>query len=299
MEWLNYHHLLYFWTVVREGGVSKAAATLRLAQPTVSAQLRQLEHTLGERLLERRGRTLHLTDVGRTVYRYADEIFTIGGELLDAVRGRPLVRPQILTVGVADALPKLMVYRLLQPALADPDRLHLVVREGKPDALVAELAAHGLDAVLSDVPSPPHLRVKVFNHLLGESGLTFFAPAPLAARLRRRFPRSLDGVAMLLPTVNTAIRRALDHWFDAQGIRPRVIAEFEDTALLNVFGQEGGAVFPAPTAIERDVISRARVRVVGRNDRVRERYYVLSAERRLKHEGVLALTAAAREGVFG
>jgi LysR family transcriptional activator of nhaA len=298
VEWLNYHHLFYFWVVAREGGVSKGAAKLRLAQPTVSAQIRSLERALGERLFDRRGRTLALTDIGRLVYRYADEIFSIGRELLNAVRGRPTVRPALLTIGVADAVPKLMVRRLLQPALADPDRLHLVVREDKPEALIGQLSAHALDAVIADAPAPPHLRVKVFSHLLGESGTTFFAPAAVAARLRRRFPASLHGAPMLLPTLNTAIRRGLDHWFERRGVAPRILAEFEDTALLEAFGAEQAAVFPAPTAIEQDVIERHRLGVVGRAPEVRARYYALSAERRLKHPAVLALTAAAREEVF-
>lgn len=298
MEWLNYHHLLYFWTVVREGGVSKAAAKLRLAQPTVSAQIRQLEHSLGERLLERRGRGLVLTDVGRVVFRYAEEIFATGQELLDAVKGRPSVRPVPLTVGVADALPKLMIHRLLQPALADPDRVHLVVREDKPEALVAQLSSHAIDVVLSDAPAPAHMRVRVFNHLLGESGVTFFAAGAVAPRLRRRFPQSLDAAPMVLPTLNTAIRRALEQWFDARAIKPRVLAEFEDTALLKVFGVEQRAVFPAPTTIERDVVSGYGVKIVGRAPEVRERYYAISVERRLKHPAVVALTAAAREEIF-
>ncbi|HEY8548568.1 MAG TPA: transcriptional activator NhaR [Vicinamibacterales bacterium] len=298
MEWLNYHHLLYFWTVVREGGVSKAAEKLRLAQPTVSAQIRQLDKFVGEPLFERRGRGLVLTDVGRLVFRYADEIFAIGGELLNAVRGRPSVRPVPLTVGVADAVPKLVVHRLLQPVLGEPDRLHLIVREDKPEALVTRLASHAMDVVISDGPAPPSVRVKVFNHLLGESGLTLFAPARVAARLRRRFPASLDGAPMLLPTDNTATRRALDQWFDGKGIAPRVLAEFEDSALLKVFGEEQQAVFVAPTAIEDEIVFRYRVRIVGRVPEVRERYYAITVGRRLKHPGVVALTAAAREDVF-
>ena len=192
MEWLNYHHLLYFWTVVREGGVSKAAEKLRLAQPTVSAQVRMLEDTLGDRLFERQGRRLVLTELGRTVYRYADEIFGIGKELLDVVKGRREGgRPQPLTVGEANAVPKLIVYRLLQPAVSGESPVHLICREDSTQTLLGELATHALDVVIADVPAPPHVRVKVFNHLLGESEVTFFAPAALAARLRRRFPDSL------------------------------------------------------------------------------------------------------------
>ena len=298
MDWLNYHHLLYFWTVVREGGVSKAAEKLRLSQPTVSAQVKMLEEALGERLFQRKGRTLVLTDVGRVVDRYADEIFTIGHELLETLKGQPSSRAPQLTVGVANAVPKLVVYRLLRPATEGTAAFQITCREGHPDQLIAQLATHTLDVVISDTPAPPHVRVKVFNHLLGESGTTFFAGAPLARRLRRRFPRSLNGAPTLLPTFNTALRRALEQWFAAEGLHPTVAGEFEDSALLKAFGEAGRAVFPAPTAIERDVCRHYRVRIVGRTSAVRERYYAISAERRIKHPGVAAVTSAARAKVF-
>ena len=298
MEWLNYHHLLYFWTVVREGGVSKAAEKLRLSQPTISAQVKMLEDSLGERLLQRQGRTLVLTDVGRVVYRYADEIFATGRELMDTLRGRPAGRPLRLTVGVANAVPKLIVYRLLRPAMALEQSVHLICREDNTDQLIAQLATYDVDVVISDRPAPPHSRVRVFNHLLGESSTAFFAPAALAARLRRKFPHSLDDVAMLMPTSNNPLRAALDTWLEQQQIRPRRVADFEDSALMKIFGREAGAVFPAPAAIERDVCRLYGVSVVGRTDAVRESYYVISAERRLKHPSVLAITGAARDELF-
>lgn len=297
-EWLNYHHLLYFWTVVREGGVSKAAAKLRLAQPTVSAQVRQLETSLGERLFVRQGRLLVLTDVGRVVFRYADELFGIGRELMEAVRGRPTGRPQQMIVGVANAVPKLVVYRLLRPATQGPDAIHLVCREDNAEQLVARLATYALDVVISDAPAPPHVRVKVFNHLLGESDTAFFAPSAAAARMRRRFPRSLHEQPMVLPTANTALRRGLDEWFEREGLRPAVGGEFEDSALMKVFGQSWGMAFPAPAAIADDVCRIYGVRVIGTTAAVRERYYAISPERRLKHAGVLAITSAARAGLF-
>lgn len=298
MDWLNYHHLLYFWTVVREGGVSKAAEKLRLSQPTISAQVKVLEGALGERLLERQGRTLALTEVGRVVYRYADEIFTAGRELQETLKGRPSGRALQLSVGVANAVPKLIAYRLLRPAIEGPEAAQIVCREDHPDQLLAQLAVHALDVVISDTPAPPHVRVKVFNHLLGESGTTFFAAGPLARRIRRRFPRSLNDTPTLLPTVNTALRRALQQWFEAEDLHPPVAGEFEDSALLKAFGESGRAVFPAPTAIEREVCRHYRVAVVGRAPSVRERYYAISAERRLKHPGVLAITATARTELF-
>ncbi len=298
MEWLNYHHLLYFWTVVREGGVSKAAAKLRLSQPTVSAQVKMLEGSLGERLLERQGRTLALTEAGRVVYRYADEIFTAGRELQETLKGRSSGRAIQFTVGVANAVPKLIAYRLLRPAIEGPEAVQITCREDHPDQLVAQLAVHALDVVISDTPAPSHVRVKVYNHLLGESGTTFFAAGPLARRIRRRFPRSLNDTPTLLPTVNTALRRGLEQWFEAEDLHPPVAGEFEDSALLKAFGESGRAVFPAPTAIEREVCRHYRVAVVGRAPSVRERYYAISAERRLKHPGVLAITATARTELF-
>ena len=298
MDWLNYHHLFYFWTAVREGGISKAADKLRLSQPTISAQVKMLEDALGERLFQRKGRTLVLTDVGHAVDRYADEIFTLGHELVETLKGRPSGRASRLTVGVANAVPKLVVYRLLRPATESTDAGQIMCREGHPDQLVAQLATHTLDVVISDQPAAPHVRVKVFNHLLGESGTTFFAGAALARRLRRRFPGSLNGAPALLPTSNTALRRALEQWFETEGLHPKVVGEFEDSALLEAFGEAGRAVFPAPTAIERDVRRTYRVAVVGRTPAVRERYYAISAERRLKHPGVVAITSVARTKVF-
>jgi LysR family transcriptional activator of nhaA len=298
MDWLNYHHLLYFWTVAREGSVSKAAERLHLSQPTISAQVRMLEQALGERLFLRTGRSLALTDVGRLAYRYADEIFGIGREMIETFRGRPAGRALQLTVGVANAVPKLIVYRLLRPAIEGPNAVHLICREDNAEQLVAQLATYTLDVVVATAPAPPHVRAKVFNHLLGESSTAFFAPAALAPRLKRRFPRSLRDAPMLLPTTDNPLRRALDDWFAAQGIAPRIVGEFEDSALMSVFGHGAGGAFAAPAAIERDVCRFYGVRVIGRIEAIRERYYAISVERRLKHPGVLAVTNAARDQLF-
>ena len=298
MEWLNYHHLLYFWTVVREGSVSKAAEKLRLSQPTISAQVRMLEQSIGERLFLRRGRTQLLTDVGRTVYRYADEIFGLGRELLETLDGRPPGRVMPLTIGVANAVPKLIVHRLLRPAIEQPATIRLICREDNAEQLVAQLASYALDVVIASAPAPAHLPMKVFNHLLGESTISLFAPAPLAARLRRRFPASLNQAPVLVPTTNSPLRRALDEWFDEERITPRIVGEFEDSALMQVFGQAAGCVFPAPSAIASDISRFHGVRAIGRLNDVRERYYVISPERRLKHPGVLAITSVARDQLF-
>jgi len=294
MEWLNYHHLLYFWTIAREGSVSAAAAELRLAQPTVSGQLRILEDTLGERLFRREGRQMVLTDTGRLVFRYADEIFGIGRELLDTLKGRPTGRPTTLRVGVSDVVPKLIAFRLLEPALKLPEPVRIVCHEDHYDRLLAKLATHELDLVVADAPIVPGARVKAFNHLLGECGVSFFGTPALADAHRRRFPRSLDGAPMVLPVEHTPLRRMLDQWFASEGIRPEVRSEFEDSALLKVFGQAGVGIFAAPTAIESEVRRQYGVRVVGRTDAVRERFYVISAERRLQNPAVVAISESAR-----
>jgi len=298
MEWLNYHHLLYFWTVAREGSVARAAEHLRLAQPTLSGQIRALEHALGEKLFARSGRRLVLTDVGRVAYGYAEEIFSLGRELMDTLKDRPTGRPIRLVVGIADAVSKRIAHRILEPALTLAHPVHLVCREGKPDRLLADLAVHHVDLVLSDAPLPPEVRVRAFNHLLGECGITVFAKAAVAARLRKGFPASLNRQVFLLPTDNTTLRRGLDHWFESEGIHPRVAGEFEDSALMKVFGQAGQGVFVGPSVIEAEIRKDYGVAVVGRTDTVRERYYAITIDRRIKHPAVAAISEAARTRLF-
>ncbi|MFZ4735006.1 MAG: transcriptional activator NhaR [Bradymonadia bacterium] len=294
MDWLNYHHLHYFWLVAREGGVGRAAQRLRLSHPTVSAQVKALEDMLGERLFEKRGRGLVLTEMGRVVYDYADEIFTIGRELVDTVRGRPTGRPVRLVVGIVDVLPKLIARRLIEPASALPERIQLVCREASAERLLAELALHTVDVVLTDAPLPAGSGIKAFNHELGESGVGFYAGRALAERLRPGFPESLTGAPMYLPTSTSTLRRALDQYFETRGLRPEIVAEFDDSALMKVFGESGRAVFPAPTIIEQDVCRTFGVVPVGPVEGLRERYYALSAERRLRNPAVIAMTQAAR-----
>lgn len=298
MEWLNYHHLHYFWMTAREGGVSRASEKLRISQPTISAQIKQLEDVLGVRLFHRHGRSLVLTDTGRMVYQYAEEIFGVGRELLAAVKSGQPGRALPLTVGVSNAVPKLVACRLLRPLMHTPSPVRLVCREENTEQLLTHLATHALDVVLADTPAPPHIRVKVFNHVLGESDTAFFAPTAVAARVKRRFPQSLRDTPMVASTTNTAVRRDLDHWFERIGVRPVILGEFEDPALMKAFGAEAGAVFTAPFAIARDVCRVYGVTLVGRTDAVKEHYYAISAERRLTHPGVLAITSAARDGLF-
>jgi len=298
MEWLNYHHLLYFWTVAREGGVAKAAARLHLTHPTVSGQIRELEERLGEKLFVRVGRGLVLTEMGRVVYRYADEIFALGRELMDTVKGRPTGRPPRLVVGVDDVLPKLIVRRLLEPALRLPERVQMSVHEAPARELFGRLADQTLDVVLSDSPIPPQSPVKAYNHLLGECGVTWFAVERLARGLKKGFPRSLSSAPVLLPAEPTALRRALDAWFEKHALRPTLVAEFEDSALLKAFGQEGHGAFVGPTAIEDEIRRQYDVKIVGRVPEVHERFFAITAERRIKNPAVAAISEAARSEIF-
>lgn len=292
--WLNYHHLLYFHATAREGSMTAAAKKLRLAQPTLSGQIKQLEDTLGEPLFERRGRRLELTPTGREVYRYADEIFGLGQELLQAVRGRPSGRPLRLSVGVSDALPKIAVYRLLEPVLALEGGARLDVRDGDGPTLLTELVSHRLDLVLSDASLPSGSGFRAFSHALGECGVTFFAVAPTAAALAPGFPQSLDRVRMLLPSPGSALRRGLDEWMDRLGIVPDIVGELGDSALMKAFGQAGAGVFAAPTAVAREVSEQYHVVPFGVTDDVRERFWAISAERRIRHPAVGAVVTGAR-----
>ena len=298
MEWLNYHHLLYFWMVARTGSIARASTELRLAQPTISGQLRTLEEYLGERLFNRVGRGLVLTDVGQVVYRYADEIFSLGRELNDVLKGRPQGRPLRLLVGISDALPKLIAYRLLQPALTMTHPVRIVCHENKPERLLTELSSHHLDMVLTDAPLTAATRVRAFNHLLGSCGVSLFASPGLASVYRRNFPRSLDGAPFLLPLENVTLRRSLEQWFEANGIHPKVVGEFQDSALMGTFGQGGVGIFASPSVIEKEVRSHYRVKVIGRVESIVERFYAISVERKLKHPAVVAISEAARSDLF-
>lgn len=299
MDWLNYHHLLYFWTVAREGGIARAAERLHLTHPTISGQIKELEAALGEKLLQRAGRGLELTEMGRVVYRYADEIQSLGREMVDTVRGRPSGGPARLVVGVDDVLAKLLVRRLLEPVFETGVPVRLVVHEAPLAELLTRLSQHALDVVISDSPIPPGSRIKAYAHVLGECGISWFGAEPLARRARRGFPQSLAGEPLILPTEETALRRALDAWFERQGLRPNIVAEIADSALLKSFGQQGLGLFPAPTAVEREVQRQFDVKVVGRTSDVRERVWAISAERRIKHPAVAAISAKAREEIFG
>jgi LysR family transcriptional regulator, transcriptional activator of nhaA len=298
MAWLNYHHLLYFWTVAEEGSIARASVKLGLTQPTISGQLRSLEKSLGRKLFERSGRNLVLSESGQVVYAYARQIFTLGRELTETLEGRIPGSPLKLLVGVADTMPELIVYRLLGPALNLPEPVQIICESGKPAELLGQLALHQLDVVLVDSPVTPFVKVRAYNHLLGECGVSFVATAKLAAAHRSNFPHSLDGAPFLLPPQNAVLRRSLDQWFATEGIRPEVRGEFTDPALLKVFGEKGVGIFAVRTAVERETLRQYNVKLLGRIETLRERFYAISLERQLKHPAVVAITEAARGKLF-
>jgi LysR family transcriptional activator of nhaA len=299
VDWLNYHHLLYFWVVARDGGITQASKTLRLAHPTISGQIHRLEASLGEKLFARKGRGLVLTETGRVVYRYADEIFSLGRELLDTVKGRPGGAPRRLVVGVSDVIARSIVHRILEPAFHLEDKVRIICRENRSaDAFLGELAVHSIDVILSDAPAGPGTSVRAFSHPLGECGTTLFAAPALARKLRRGFPRSLDGVPVLLPSSDSTFRRALDEWFVARDVRPQVVAELDDGALASSLGEAGLGVFAAPDVLEDELRARYRVHLVGRAAALRQRFYAISVERKLRHPAVAAICEVARKHIF-
>ena len=295
---LNFHHLHYFSAVACTGSVVRAAQELGVSQPTISAQLRLLEESLGEKLLVRRGRNLHLTETGRLVRRFADEIFDLGRELEDAVQGRPSGGPQRFTVGISDSLPKLTTLRLLGPAFEAQPAFRVVLRVDKTPRLLAELAVHALDLVLADQPVAASSEVRAFSHLLGESDVTVFGIDALATRHRRGFPRSLDGAPFVLQTENTALRRSLDHWFAANRVRPRIVAEAEDMGLLQALGQRGLGLFAAPSVAADAIKKQHGVRALGALTAVKERFYAITVARKISHPAAAAISTAARSELF-
>jgi len=299
MEWLNYHHLLYFWSVAKHGTVAKAGEELRLSQPTISAQLRLLEDTLGEKLFRRSGRYLVMTEMGRVVFDYAEDIFSLGQDLMNTVKGRGSGKPVRLVVGVADAVPKLLVTRLLKYAFKRSRAIRVVCWEGKLDHLLADLAIHKLDLVISDTPAPPSIKVQAHSHLMGASGVTLFAAAKLKARYRQKFPRSLEGAPFLLPTSNAMLRRGLEDWFVKKSLHPAIIGEFEDSATLKAFGHEGYGIFPGPTVLEKEIRRQYQVEVLGRIDTVTQQFFAVTVDSRLKHPIVMAILESARRDLFG
>ncbi len=283
MHWLNYHHLLYFWRVATLGSISAAAEELRLQQPTISTQLAALEKTLGKKLFERKGRRLTLTEDGHLALRYAEEIFSTGRELIDLMNNRPIGRPLQCSVGVVDVVPKLIAYKLLDPVFEFPKPVRLQCHEGKASVLLTLLATHKLDLVISDNPIPSDINVRAFNHLMGETRVGLFCKANVANRLRRGFPDSLEGQNMLLPLPTSVLRRTIDQWLEDRNIRPVIVGEFDDGALMKSFGEGGCGIFPASMAIAKEIEQRYRVKLLASIPDIVERFYAISPARRIRN----------------
>ena len=294
MEWLNYHHLRYFWTVAKEGSLARAAEKLHVSQPSISEQIRELESAFGEKLFQREGRNNKLTAAGRIVFGYAEDIFALGRELMNAVKQRPGTKALRLYVGVADSFPKLVTNEILKPVFAMPQTAHVICREGKMEDLLAQLAAHRLDIVLADEPASSSTNFKTYSHSLGDTGTTFCAEKQLAAKLKRNFPKSLHDAPALLPTENTSLRRALETWFREQHLQPRIVAEFEDLALMKVMAAEGRGFIALPSVAVKDAVGHYGFQAIGRTDKCRVQFHALTAERRIAHPAVALITSQAR-----
>jgi LysR family transcriptional activator of nhaA len=297
MDWLNYHHLRYFWTVAREGSLRKASEKLRVSQPSISAQIQSLQQSVGENLFRRSGRGLALTEMGRVVFGYADEIFSLGQELLSTVNGRAINRSIKFNVGITDSVPKLVVKEILKPVFSHDPPVRVVCQEGKVEDLLAQLSTLRLDIVLADEPASTSLKFKTFNHLLGTCGVTFCAAPSLARKLRKGFPKSLDGAPALLPTHNTNLRRSLEKWFLALGIRPHTVGEFEDAALMTVVAGDGFGFMPMAAVVGKELV-RHELEIIGTTKKCTDQFYAISNERRLTHPAVVLITESARREVF-
>jgi LysR family transcriptional activator of nhaA len=299
MEWLNYHHLRYFWAVAQEGSVRKASEKLKVSEPSISAQIQSLQAALGAELFRRSGRGLVLTETGRLAYGLAGEIFSLGEELVSAMRGLPLQREINFNVGLADSIPKLVAHEILRPVFKSEAPIHVVCREGKVDDLLAQLATLRLDIVLGDEPASTSLKTRTFNHLLGSCGVTFCAAPALARKLRRGFPQSLHGAPALLPTHNTNLRRSLEKWFRGQGITPRIVGEFEDTAMGTEVAADGLGFLPMPSVVSREAWMRYQLHAIGTTSECQDQFYAITAERRVNHPAVLLVTHNAQSRLFG
>lgn len=296
---LNYKHLRYFWAVARTGSLARAAAELHVTPQSISGQLAELEDALGVELTRRAGRGVELTDIGRRIAGYADEIFALGDALVGAARDQAARKTVPLRVGISDAVPKTIAYRVVEPALALAGPVRLVCREGALSSLLAELALHRLDMVIADRPLRADVNVRGYNHLIGASDLTVFAAPELAMSLSGTFPSCLDGVPFLLPGEGSAVRPSLTAWLDEAGVHPRVVGEFDDGALMKAFGHAGAGAFAAPTVTAADIAAQHGVRAIGRIDTVVEKFYAITTERRMRDPATRAVFEAAQRRVFG
>lgn len=295
---LNFRHLYYFWVVAKEGGVTRAAERLGVAVQTISMQIAQLEKSIGKALLAPQGRRLVLTEAGRLALGYADRIFLLGEQMQEALAEDDVNRSMRLTVGLSDSLPKLIAFRLLEPAMHLERRVRMECYDGRFESLLADLALHKLDVVLTDRPVIAGTSMRVSSHSLGESQTLLFGTEELAGRYRDNFPHSLNGAPLLLPTRNNAIRARLDQWLETNNLRPDVVGEFEDSALLKTFGRNGLGMFPAPEALTQDIREQFNAVPVGHMDEVREQYFAISTELKIRHPAVESLLKASHGGVF-
>lgn len=298
MQTINFKHLHYFWVVAHQGSIARASEKLNITPQTISGQLSLLEERFGQDLFIKQGRNLLITETGRLVLRYADDIFELGNELTDVLRGTPVVGPAEFIVSASSALPKTIVHKIIQPVLTLPHDISLNCKEGPLESILADLAVHDVDMVLTDTPLTSAFSIKAYNHFLGESGLSFFASASLAQHLGGNFPSCLQGAPMLLPTRQNAIRQLFDRWLDDTELRPTIKGQFDDSALMKSFGQAGLGVFFMPTIIEHEVCQTFDVEVVGRIEEVKQRFYAISAERKVKHPAVAAICDTARDVIF-
>jgi LysR family transcriptional activator of nhaA len=290
MDWLNYHHLRYFWIVAKEGSLARAAERLRVSQPSISGQIRELETAFGQRLFKKEGRKNVLTEAGRMVQRYADEIFSLGGEMMNALHERPTESAMRVRIGLTDSFPKLVGNEILKPVFSLGRAVQVICREGKPLDLIAQLAAHRLDLVLADEPPSSSVNIRVFDHRLGETGCLVCASRKLAAKLAPGFPRSLDGAPALLPAENAPLRRAVETWLRELGVKPRVEAEFEDPAMMKVMAAEGRGFVILPSAVSGIALKRYGLHVIGRADDCLVSFHAFTAERKVEHPAVTAIT---------
>ncbi len=295
---INYKHLRYFWVVAKSGSIASASESLHLTPQTISGQISMLENSLGEMLFNRVGRGLELTETGRLVLSYADEIFSLGGELEQKIRDLPQGRTLVFKVGITDVVPKSIAYRLLTPAMQLDMPVRIVCREGDITSLLADLAIHRVDLVIADETIPAAVNVLGFNHPLGECGISFLAAPKIVDQLSGEFPENIKGADFLLPGESTLVRNRLLQWLDKQHIHPRIVGEFDDSALMKAFGQAGSGIFISPTPIAEEVASQYGVVIIGKTEQVREEFYAISVERKISHPAVTAITEMAREWLF-
>lgn len=291
---LNYNHLYYFYIVAAQGSISKASKLLHLTPQTISGQISSFEIQIGVDLFDRKGKKLVLSEMGQLIYSYAEEIFQLGDEIKNVLKTQEPAHWLSFTVGVTGVIPKVLAYKLLNPVLQMDESIRLILKEGAQDALLAELAINQLDLVLTDQPLETSSHIKAYNHQLTESGFTFFATSKFARKYRATFPLSLSGQPFLLQGKKSAVRQRLTSWFDKHNITPNIVAEFDDSALMKSFGQEGYGVFAAPTVIEETIASQYNVKIIGRTEEIKEHYYIISPERRLKHPAILEIVNAAK-----